>query len=101
MAGGGCSAFRAPKPDVSSPAPTRMCLPCGGPRNGPPSVHQHTPAVTGGRVALNWLVEAAMCTLRDHYIVVLGLLGFLESRLMLLVTGGGCREEEEADGEQA
>lgn len=54
-------------------------LPCGGPGNGPPRVHQHTPAVTSGRVALHWLVEAPMCTLGDHDVVILGLLGFLES----------------------
>lgn len=71
--------------------PRECNLPCGGPGNGPPSVYQHTPAVSSGWVALHWLVEAAVCTLRDHYIVILGLLGFLKSRLVLLITGGCCR----------
>lgn len=42
-------------------------------------------------MALYWLVEAAMCTLGDHHVVILGLLGFLQSRLVLLVTGRDCR----------
>jgi hypothetical protein len=42
-------------------------------------------------MALHWLVETTMCTLGDHYIVILGLLGFLKSWLMLLITGGCCR----------
>lgn len=62
-------------------------LPCGCAGNGAPGVHQDAPAVPRGGVALHWLVEAALCTLRDHHVVVLGLLGFLQGRLVLLVTG--------------
>ena len=59
--------------EVGSPAPgcTQGAgqalggLPCGGPGQRAPRVHQHTPAVASGLVALHWLVEPPGGALRD------------------------------------
>lgn len=65
-----------------------MMLPGGRARDGASGVHQDTPAVARGGVALDGLVQAAVGTLGDHHIVILGLPGLLQGRLLLLVTRG-------------
>ncbi len=63
-------------------------LPCRGSRYGSPSVHQHTPAVTSGLVALDRLVEALQATVRDEDGFPWVLLSLILSGLPLLVTRG-------------
>lgn len=69
-------------------------LPGGRARDGAAGVHQDAPAVARGGVALHRLVEAAVGALGDDHIVVLGLSGLLQGRLLLLVTRGHCSEKE-------
>lgn len=63
-----------------------MGLPCGGPRQRAPRVHQHTPAVTSGLVALHWLIEPPRGTLRDDNALTGILPGLFQGTLSLLVT---------------
>ena len=74
--------------------PASQSLPGGRAGDGAAGVHQHAPAVARGRVTLHRLVEAAVGALRDDHVVVLGLPGLLQGRLLLLVTRGHCSEEE-------
>lgn len=60
--------------------------PGGGPRYGPPGVHQHTPAVAGGGVALDRLVQSSLGTVWYEYSIVLVLPRLFLGRLLLLVT---------------
>lgn len=50
-------------------------------------VYKYTPTVAGGGVALYGLVEATLCALGDDHVVIFGLPGLLQGRLLLLVTG--------------
>lgn len=69
-------------------------LPGGRAGDGASSVHQDAPAVACGWVALHRLVEATVGTLGDDHIVVLGLPGLFQGRLLLLVTRGHCSGRE-------
>lgn len=61
-------------------------IPCGGPRQWAPRVHQHTPAVASGLVALHWLIEAPRGTLGDYNALTRILPGLFQGTLPLLVT---------------
>ena len=80
------SALLPPVPCLAGP-PSRP-LPGGGAGDGAAGVHQHAPAVARGGVALHRLVEATVSALGNHHVVVLGLPGLLQGRLLLLVTRG-------------
>lgn len=75
-------------PHLLPPRTMGAALPGGRAGDGAPSVHQDAPAVAGGGVTLHWLVEAAVGALGDHHVVVLGLPGLFQGRLLLLVTRG-------------
>ena len=72
----------------------REALPGGRAGDGAAGVHQDAPAVACGRMALHRLVEAAVGALGNDHVVVLGLPGLLQGRLLLLVARGHCSEEE-------
>lgn len=61
-------------------------VPRGGPRQRSPRVHQHTPAVASGLVALHWLIEAPRGTLWDDNALTRILPGLFQGTLPLLVT---------------
>lgn len=61
-------------------------IPRGGPRQRSPRVHQHTPAVASGLVALHWLIEAPRGTLWDDNALTRILPGLFQGTLPLLVT---------------
>lgn len=71
------------------PLPTlTVTLPGGGPGNGSACVHQHTPAVTCGLVALDRLVETPGPTVRDEDGLAGVLPRLIQGALSLLVTRG-------------
>lgn len=74
--------------------PASQSLPGGRAGDGAAGVHQDAPAVARGWVTLHRLVEAAVGALGDDHVVVLGLPGLLQGRLLLLVARGHCSEEE-------
>lgn len=61
-------------------------LPCWCTGDGTSRIHQNTPAVARGRMALHWFVEAALSTLWNEHIVFLGLFCFLQGWLKFLIT---------------
>lgn len=65
---------------------SRTGLPCGGPGQWAPCVHQHTPAVASGLVTLHWLVESPGGALRDDNALTGILPGLFQGALPLLVT---------------
>lgn len=61
-------------------------LPCWCTGDGTSRIHQDTPAVARGRMALHWFVEAALGTLWNEHVVFLGLFCLLQGWLKFLIT---------------
>lgn len=87
---------RLPWPPARASRPAGAALPGGRAGDGAAGVHEDAPAVAGGRVALHRLVEPAVGALRNHHVVVLGLPGLFQGRLLLLVAGGHWGQRTEA-----